>query len=367
MLGAAVRRSGLAERLAQAIARRLGDSYFGLAAGIACMGLMLAFLIPSSAGRTVLLIPIVLALAKGIGLAQGSRGRSGLVLTMVFATTLPGFTILPANVPNVILIGSSEPLYGVVPSYGNYLLLNFPVLGLLKCVVIVALTQVLFAQTPRPAGGGERPGPISAAEWRVGIVVLSALALWLSDRWHGLSPAWISMAAAAVCLLPPLGLISPAQLRHDINYGVLLFLAALLGAAGVVAYSGLGDYLGRLLLEALALQPGDTARSFFSLVGVSGLVALVGTLPSVPAVMTALAGDIAVATGLPVETVLMTQVPAFSTPLLPYQVLPVLIAARLGGVSIGTATRYCLLLGLLTAAFLIPLEYFWWHVLGVFG
>jgi di/tricarboxylate transporter len=81
--------------------------------------------------------------------------------------------------------------------------------------------------------------------------------------------------------------------------------------------------------------------------------------------MTALAGDIAGATGLPVETVLMMQVPAYSTPLLPYQVVPVLIAARLGSVSIGTATRFCLLLGAITVALLIPLDYLWWRFLGV--
>ncbi|MDP6404656.1 MAG: SLC13 family permease [Alphaproteobacteria bacterium] len=365
MLGAAVHRSGLAARLAQAIAHRLGGSYLGLSSGIVCAGLVLAFLIPSSTGRVVLLIPIVLALADGFGLAPGSRGRSGLVLAMVFATTLPGFAILPASVPTAILIGGSEPQYGIVPSYGQYLLLHFPVLGLLKCTVIVVLTQLMFAEAPRRDSGDTEPSPLSAAEWRTGIIVLAALALWLSDRWHGLSPAWISMAAAAACLAPPGSLIGPPQLRHDINYGVLLLLAGLLGAANVVAYSGLGDYLGRLLLEALALQPGDDARSFFSLVGVSGLVALIGTLPSVPAVMTALAGDIAGATGLPVETVLMMQVPAYSTPLLPYQVVPVLIAARLGSVSIGIATRFCLLLGAITVALLIPLDYLWWRFLGV--
>jgi di/tricarboxylate transporter len=284
---------------------------------------------------------------------------------MGFATTLSGFTILPASVPNAILIGGSERLYGIVPSYGQYLLLHFPVLGLLKCVVIVALIRALFAEIPKRSGGDHKPGPLSTAEWQAGIIVVAALGLWLSDRWHGLSPAWVSMAAAAACVLPPVRLIGGVELRHDINYGVLLMLAGLLGAAGVVAHSGLGDYLGRLLLEALALQPGSDARSFFSLVGVSGLIALIGTLPSVPAVMTALAGDVAQATGLPVETILMMQVPAFSTPLLPYQALPVLIAARLGGVSVGTTTRICLLLGIITVALLIPLDYLWWSLLEV--
>jgi len=63
--------------------------------------------------------------------------------------------------------------------------------------------------------------------------------------------------------------------------------------------------------------------------------------------------------------VLMLQVPVFSTVFLPYQAPPMMIAMHLGGVSIRDGARLCLALAALTLLALLPLDFLWWHVLGV--
>ena len=74
-----------------------------------------------------------------------------MVLAMSFGTMLPGFAILPATVPAVVLVGVSETLYGISSTYGSWLLLHFPVLGLLKAIAIALIVIKLFPDTPRAA------------------------------------------------------------------------------------------------------------------------------------------------------------------------------------------------------------------------
>ncbi|WP_406720931.1 hypothetical protein RPE78_00410 [Thioclava litoralis] len=61
---------------------------------------------------------------------------SGYVIGLALATALGTFqlsaSVLPANVPNLVMLGAVETSYGLHLSYFPYLLANLPVLGLLK-------------------------------------------------------------------------------------------------------------------------------------------------------------------------------------------------------------------------------------------
>ncbi|MEI7611037.1 MAG: SLC13 family permease, partial [Rhodospirillaceae bacterium] len=88
------------------------------------------------------------------------------------------------------------------------------------------------------------------------------------------------------------------------------------------------------------------------------------TLPGVPAVLTPLAAQMSQASGLPLDSVLMSQVLGFSNPLLPYESAPLVVAMQLGGERLGSAQKLCLILAAATLIGLLPLNYLWWHLLG---
>ena len=71
--------------------------------------------------------------------------------------------------------------------------------------------------------------------------------------------------------------------------------------------------------------------------------------------------------GLPLSTVLMSQVFAYSTPLLPYQAAPIVVAAGLAKVPTRTTIVTCLLVGLVSFVLLGPLYYLWFRLLGWIG
>ncbi len=366
IIGVAIRRSGLGERIAGALAGRTGGSYPGVIAGIVAVGTALAFFMPSSLGRVVILMPIVLALADRLGFVPGSRGRAGMALAACFGTVLPGFGILPSNVPNMVLIGASEALYGFVPAYGAYLLLHFPVTSALKAAALVVCICLLFPDRPREAVPAAEKTAGDAGARRLMAILAAALALWATDFIHHISPAWIALGAALLCLLPRIGMVPASAFNKDVDYGSLFYVAGILGLGAMVADSGLGDLVAGALVEAIGLSPGADGRNYaaISLLGI--VVGLLTTATALPAVMTPLGAGIADAAGLPIETVLMTQVISFSTAILPYQMPPVIVGIQLAGLRYADAARLTLALAAVTLAVLLPLNYRWWRAIGVF-
>ena len=122
-----------------------------MTAGVVTLTYLLAFVMPSNMGRIALLMPIVLAYADRIGLAPGSRGRIGLALAVGFGTFQLSTSILPANVPNLVMAGSIEGSYGLQLGYLPYLRLHAPVLGILKGVLLTCCIAWMFRDTPRRA------------------------------------------------------------------------------------------------------------------------------------------------------------------------------------------------------------------------
>jgi di/tricarboxylate transporter len=109
---AAVHTTGLGLRLARLLFGRIALSYHAAVAAVAVAAVALAFVMPSTIGRVLLLSPIVGAFADRLGLTPGRPGRDGLIVAMAAASYMPPTTILPANVPNTILLGAAESLYG---------------------------------------------------------------------------------------------------------------------------------------------------------------------------------------------------------------------------------------------------------------
>ena len=372
VIGVSVRYTGLGVRLARAIVGRLGSSYLAVLSGVAVVGLALAFVMPSSMGRVLLLLPVVLALAGSLGFAPKSPGRTGMVLVVSLVSFMPAGTILPALVPGLILAAAADTFFGITITYADYLITHFPVMGALRTGLIVLVTWRMFpdripvrAETPT-LGEAERPASMAGRERLLTGILLLALALWVTDSLHGISAGWIGLGAAAILLIPGLGLVPKDTLNKELDYNSLFYVAGVLAMGVVVAETGLAGDVGGWLFRVLPFEAGANAANFGKLAGLSAVVGLVVTNPGIPAVMSPLSGEIAAAAAMPLATVLMIQVVGFSSVILPYQAAPVVIGMQMGGVSMGQGAKLTLVLTFLTVVLLVPLNYLWWLALGKF-
>lgn len=368
VIGAGVERTGLGRRIAGALVRRFTGGYLATIAGVVTVCLALGFLMPSTMGRLVLLLPIVLALAERLGYREGSRGRTGMVIATGFGSYLGPVSILPANVPNNVLLGAAQVFHGVQLHYFDWLIIHFPVLGFLKSVMLVLIVWTLFRDTPDPSvDATEEATPVywSADERRLAVLLAVALGLWATDSVHHVSPAWVSLAAGLICLMPAVGLVPPQVFRDKVPMNPLIYIAGILGVGALVADSGLGSSLAEWVLGAIHLSPDSPARSFFALSLLGTGLGTVSTMPGVPAILTPIAGDMATASGLPIETVLMTFVVGFSTVFFPYQVPPLIVLLQIGNIPARAALSTALATAAVTVVVLLPLDYLWWRVLGL--
>lgn len=371
VLGLAVRTIGLGDRLVQTILQRFPVSYRGLLYALSLTGLALSFVIPSAAGRVLILMPIVLAVADRLGFVPDSsgkvsNGRTGLVMAAGLGTMIPAFGILPANVPNVALSGAAESIYGVTFTYGEYLLLNFPVMGGLSAVAIPELVHRIFPDTPRERGDAAAVGPWTAGERKLLVVLAVSLALWATDFWHGVSPAWVAMGAAIVIMLPRVGVLPPTVIANKLDYGPWIFVAGIIGLGAVVNETGLGAALAKQIFAVVSLGELDGFAQFAAMWGVGAAVSVLTTLPAAPGILTPLADGMATASGWPLKSVLMAQVPVWVVFALPYQAPPVVVAMTMGGIGAGRALRVMLPWFVFAAIVLLPLQYLWGRVLGVY-
>jgi di/tricarboxylate transporter len=367
VIGLAVQRSGVGGRIVALMLRWFPPTYAGVIAGIVLVGVVLAFLVPTAMGRVMLLIPIALALAERVGLAEGSRGRAGMVLAAALGTQTPAFAILPSNVPNVAMLGAAESIFGVTFSYGEYLLLHFPVLAVGSALTLVVGITVLFRDSVGVAVDPEPGSVASVGERRLLLYLAAAIVLWFTDFAHGIAPAWIGLGLALLCLLPRVGVLPATALARDIDYGPWIFVAGIIGMGAVANDSGLGAVLADALVRVVPFAPGADFLNYFAIVLIGMAVAVVTVLPGATAILSPLAADLAAVTGWTLESVLVAQVPSWTFFALPYEAPPLVVAMALGGVTIAQAMRALGVHFLVGIVLIVPMQFYWGRWLGWYG
>ena len=369
IIGVAVERTGVAAWIASLLVLRVGSTYPRIVTSVVVGAAALGFLVPSAMARGLILIPIIARLADQLGVVP--RGKTGLLVAAALGTFLVPMAILPANLPNAVLVGSADTLYGLRLGYGSYLLTHFPVLGACKALLIVLVVRWLFHSPidPRAAGSPDAAGSVNttlSGDGRRCLGLLTvALVLWVSDGWHGIAPGWISAAIGLVCLLPGINLVPPERFQRDVSLATVIYIAAVLGVGALVADSGVGDLVATGVLDALSLDPARPGWSFTVLVGLATLLGTFATLPGTVVILAPLAEQTAALSGLPVTTVLMTIVVGYATVAMPYQAAPLVFALKLANVSFADGARSTLLVFAGTILILLPLDYLWWRAIGL--
>lgn len=364
LVAEAVNSTGLGERVASALLSRLRLSYPRLIMMAVLFSTALAFFMPATLGRILLLLPLFTAIAVHAGLKPGGKGHNGVCLAVIMSTYQCGTAILPANTPNLVLAGASETLYGVRITYAEYLLVQFPVMGLLKAAVIAALICLLMKEELRQPAEQKAPGAPRGEEWRLSFILLASLLLWATDFLHGIQPGWIALGAGLLCIFPRIGVMPLAVLNDRIRLGPFFYIAAILGLGATISETGLAREMAAGLNSLLNLQPGNDFLNFMLLATMSSLAGLLTTNPVQPAVLAPLAGQLAEAANWPLKTTLMSFALGFTTLILPYQVPPVMVGLQVAGLNLRTALSFTLPLAAVSLLVLMPLDYLWWKLIG---
>ena len=289
------------------------------------------------------------------------------MLAAACGTLYAGFGVMPAAVPNLIMVGAAESIYGIGIKFAEYSLAHFPVLGLVTLVGLPPILRVLFPDRPGAAQEASAPPPWDRGQVTLAALLAAALMLWITDFAHGVSPAWVALGVGLLCLMPRIGIDEPAALIGRINFGPWFFIVAVVAIGAIVSKSGLGGIVAERLFATVTFVEGADFLNLAIVSAIGMVMGLLAGVPGQPAIMTPLAEQIAAATGWPLATAVQAQVVSWTMAVFPYQLPPLLLAVYIGGISSAALVRVLIAMTATAWIAILPLTWAWWSLLGMFG
>ncbi|KIL05705.1 anion transporter [Stutzerimonas stutzeri] len=322
LLGLAMQRWNLHKRIALATLLAVGNQPSRQIAGFMIATAFISMWVSNTA-TSIMMLPIGLSviglLTEGSAREQSERFATALLLGIAYAASVGGIATLIGTPPNALLAAFLRENHDVHIGFGQWMLLGVPVTAGMLLFTWWWLTRGGF----RLSGGDSRSmlqqemaalGPMSRQEKLVALIFTLAALAWifqplLAEHLPGLNDTSIAIGAALLLFLIPANVqertfLLDWQTANKLPWGVLLLFGGGLSLAGVIAASGLAEWIAQSL-GGLDMLP---------LILMIGLVALVITFlteitsnTATAAAFLPLLGALAVAQGLPPQ---MLAIPA---------------------------------------------------------
>lgn len=240
VLGGAVQKAGLATRLMQFVVSRV-RTVRELLWLLTVVLIPLSFLIPSTSGRAAVTAPLFQSIAKSTDDRRIIRAIALLIPTIILVSTI------------VALVGAgshliaNDLLYQITKqriSFTQWAIYGLPfgtVASLASCWVIMHLFLSKSRREQKLEFPQVKPKPFSRSEWLTLAVVSVMTVLWLTEKWHGLEIATVTMVGALILTMPGIGVLKWKEGVKAVSWNLVIFV----GAAFV---------LGRSLIDSGAAQ-----------------------------------------------------------------------------------------------------------------
>ena len=259
-ISAAISRTGLMYRLVLLVVGYFPASYRWQSFALAVTGLLLTPVIPSSNGRAVLAGPLVANLSEILRFRRGSAGSIGMSMAALLGFGHMSFMFMNGTATCLLAFGlmPAETIQRI--SWGSWFVAALP-LGLV--FFGVSFLAVLFQYRPkvqRTCGSGIITSQLKALgacdnhELMTIIIVLVTLAAFMTQSWHHVNGAWVSLAS--FFLLFSSGVLTEKSVRSDIDWNFLLSFGALVGFGGLISSSGLGTIMASKVAPLLGYVEG---------------------------------------------------------------------------------------------------------------
>jgi len=357
LIATSIKNVKLSERFSFLFTKIKSPSYLKILVYISIFSFSFAFIMPSGVGRVVLLVPIGIMVAKNFGFHENSKGYIGILLTFILCTSIPAFSILTANAPNIILSGLATQIYNYEILYSHYLFTNFLIFGLLKNIIIVSIIYYFYKDTPKINQNNSLSKPLCKKEKIVLYTITTMIIFWTTDFIHGINPSIIAIVGVLFLMNNSIAVINTKDI-NNINFSSLIFLAGVIGLGSVTADN---SFTKDLLSKTLTLF-NFSSSSFFSYMQLSSFMAISATFltqATVPAIFTPIVQQISELSGFNFNEIFMMQVAGFSTVFVPFQMPPLIIGITLANIKQKAMIKVLLCLVLITFLILFPLQYLW--------
>jgi anion transporter len=227
------------------------------------VNLVLALIIPGANPRAALQLPIVTGFTRLLGdTPRELDARKAIVIqTMVYGSLIAGMCILPAHLPNLIIVGLLESQLKIKITYFQWFIMQAPYLFMF---VLTQVWVMLYFRTRniRFVGGPQEiereykalPA-MSGSEWLiVGAFAATAL-LWMTEDLHKMPSEIAAVVGVTLLYLPGLFGFTWKAVQDRTIWGTYVMLAGALSLSAAMGSSGLGRFLADFISPIAAGHP----------------------------------------------------------------------------------------------------------------
>ena len=362
-MGAAVVKSGLAERLARTILERARGRGLAVYVQLVLAFPVLTFVLPSATTRSGILIHIydeVFALGR---VPRGADIAKAVMLALSSINRLASTALLTGGITPVM----SAAIIGGISWTGWLTLMAVPywvILVLGGLLIAIRYRRGFSRDLPLPERQPRRP--IAGVEWRTLAIILGASALWLTDPVHHLDPAIPALLAFAALLTPGIGPLRWGDLERGVGWANFFVIGASISLAHALDTSGAAPWLGRVLVGGLpGLSRTAIGTIVFLLLGATLVRALVPNISAFLALALPIAMSVGREAGLnPVVCALAVMMTGDAVVYYPAQSSSALVIYERGHVSAGEIFRFGLWMTLLGWVTVLLIALPWWSLVG---
>jgi sodium-dependent dicarboxylate transporter 2/3/5 len=241
LIGAMANKSGMAQRLAYTLLTRIGTSYSRLLLAFIIVDFVMTFLVPSGIARVTILASIAAGTVQALGFGKRSNIGRGLLIIVTYTAAIFD-KMLIAGATSILARGIIEDLGKVRVLYSQWFVAYLPcsIITILCCWRVILW---LYPPERQELTAGSREylqaqldclGPWSPAEKKCALLTGIAVALWMTDFMHHLSPSMVGLMIGLAALIPGVGVLNADDL-HKINFGAIWFTAAALSMSRILS------------------------------------------------------------------------------------------------------------------------------------
>ncbi|RAX24562.1 MULTISPECIES: SLC13 family permease [unclassified Actinomyces] len=367
LIAAAVKDSGLGERIAYWFALKFVRGWTSLVVSIFALTFILSLLIPHPFPRAFMILAVMLVICDAAKMSRADKIKVGF---LVFAAAAPG---------SMFFLTGDATLNPLVASYAAdgcsfiqwFVYMSVPMLVATLCTLGLGL--VLFRPETQMRIDFDEVrvkraalGTVSTKEKRTVIWLVIAIALWLTESVTGLNIGFVTLLVGAVLALPVIGEVITPATWNSVPISTLVFLTAAMGIGTAGEATGMNAWIASVVLPDSV--PGNALALALLIAGITVIIHMfMGSVMAVlgicvPAFIAFTAGS-----GVSDIAVAMMVFSAINIHyILPFHNLPILVGEGEDNAGYGAKEAVRLGTPLTVVVFVVVIvEAIWFHLLGL--
>jgi anion transporter len=260
-LSAGMTITGLDRRIALFVLSKVGAKTNRVVIGAILVGIVLAFLVPSTTARVACIVPIIMGIILAFGVDKRSRFAGLLMITTAQAASIWNVGIKTAAAQNMVAIGFMEKTLKATVTYPEWLVAAAPWAIVMSIVLYFVMMRLMPPEMEEVKGGREAIGralaalgPVKAAEWRLLAISCALLALWSTEKiLHRFDTSTTTVAAIALMFLPYVGVMTWKQAQPQIPWGTVVLFGVGISLGTALLQTKAAGWLANLIVQNLGL------------------------------------------------------------------------------------------------------------------